>query len=105
MTAMNLGTLRRALIRLGIYPSPTDVELKEAETDNLVVDRERVISQLAQHGADFKKRSNVLEAVTDKRKDDLSALLGHIKQINNSSASARTLIERLLSENRDGPFG
>jgi len=99
---MCIGTVRGALIKLGICQSPSEVEIREAETDNLIVDRERTMSELVQHSATFKEKSEHIEAVTEQRKDDLEALLWHIEQINSASVNAHTLIERLISAREGG---
>lgn len=70
--------------------------MKEAETENLVVDRERTMSDLVNSSAMFKKRSEHIVAATERRKNDLEALLGHMKQINTASGDAHTLIERIM---------
>lgn len=95
-----IGTLRGALTMLGICHRPSAVEVKEAETENLLVDRQRTMSELVRSSASFKEKSELIEAATEQRKDDLEALLGHINQINCASRNAHTLIERLISSRR-----
>lgn len=101
-------TLRRALVRLGLYPNPTEVEVKEAETENLEHDRSQVMTELVQKSTTFKERSGDLEATTEQRKDDLTQLLGHISNINASTKAARMIIERMFNhpmvDENDGSF-
>lgn len=98
-----IGTVRRALVRLGLYPNFTDVEAKEAETENLVHDRGKVLNELAVHAANFKQSSEAVEATTEARKDDLAELLDHIKNINKASSTAQTILARMISKGRP-PF-
>lgn len=91
-----IGAMRRALVRLGFYPQLTDVEAKEAETENLVHDRSKVMGELVTRAATFKERSKALESNADTSRSDLEELLEHIHQINRVSEKAQSLLTRLL---------
>ena len=92
------SAFKSALVRLGILQSPTEVEVKEAETENLVVDRASALRELSQSTAAFKETTEQIAAETELRKDDLEELLGHMKNINVASGSANNIIERLIGQ-------
>lgn len=77
-----METIKRALMWAGIMPLFSDDEVKDAETQNLTVDRERTIIQLTEASKRFKDKTQEILANVDRGKNEL---LGHIENIGASS--------------------
>lgn len=94
------SAVKSALIRWGIVQCPTEVEVKEAETENLVVDRASALRELKQSTEEFKETSEQIAAVTELRKDDLEELLVQMKSINVAAGTASNILDRLINTHR-----
>lgn len=89
-----IGAVKRFLVRLGVMPSFTDDEFKEAETENIVKEREQAMSQLQEKYATFASKSErVVQAV---EQNDLQSLLNDIRKMS-VPADARTLFENMIT--------
>lgn len=94
------SAVKSALIRFGFLQSPTEVEVKEAETENLVVDRASALRELKQSTETFKETSEQIAAETELRKDDLEELLVQMKSINVAAGTASNILDRLINTHR-----
>lgn len=88
-----METIKRALVWAGIMPIYSVDDIKDAETENLNVERERTIIQLSERSQAFKDKTQEILASVDQRKDEL---LGHIQTVGTYTHLDRVMLRRRM---------
>jgi hypothetical protein len=92
-----IGAVKRALVRLGILPSFTDDEFKDAETENIVAERDALMSKLQEEHNTFNQKIARVSEVVENRTNDVHGILDHIRNMS-AAADARMLFENMIAD-------
>jgi hypothetical protein len=96
------NTFNKLLVRLGFLPSFSVHTTKDAETENLVVERERTISELNEQANTFAAVAAVVQKQVESSKDDIERVLDHLKSVSQTAADARSILETIIAKRERG---
>lgn len=97
-----IAAVKRIGVWLGLLRSFSSDVRDDAETDNLIVDRERALDSISAENEKFTHRSKEVAADVERSKGDLEVILHHLKRVSSSAADARTLIEEMMVARKPG---
>jgi hypothetical protein len=93
--------VKRLLVRAGIMNAFTSDTQKDAETEDLVVERGRALNALDAQTKTFYAQSADMEQKVEHGQDDLEKVLAHIKAMTNRAADARTILEGMMTKRQN----
>lgn len=91
-----IAAVKRLLVRAGILSPFTSDTQKDAETEDLVVERGRAIDRIDAQTKTFYAQSADMEKKVEHGKDDLEKVLAHLKDVSSRAADARTILESMM---------
>jgi hypothetical protein len=94
-----IAAVKRLLERAGILQPFSDYTVKDAETENLMVERVRSLNELNEHNRQFYERTSVLEQKVKNDIGEFENMVGHLQR-SKKSDDARTIIENIIAKRK-----
>jgi len=92
-----IAAARRALVYAGIVSPFTFDTVKDAETENLVVERQREMGKLNEQNKKFYAKSADMEHQVNLEKYDLENRMDHLKRVTSATVDARAILEGIIA--------